>query len=166
MQAELEDLTLQNDRERLDERAIDRQFRKLEEQAEKAVKRLEQEERIRQVAEQDVARLTAEVQRLKQQAASVNGPAVGMARSRSAFENTPPPGHEPQGINGSSTKRRYDGLMADLEHRDIYNKDGVKDDALRGRILRELTDANRELAAGMRGTLAGVSSTQKMMNHR
>lgn len=160
LQAELEDLTVHNERERMDERAMEKAFRKVEEQAEKANKRLQQEERMRQVAEQDVARLTAEVARLR--AGSANGassPGVGglasngIQRSKSAFENIPPPSSPVDGqptVNGVQTKR---GLIAELEKGTIYSKDGSKDDALRGRILRELTAANRDLASSMDATL-------------
>ena len=161
LQAELEDLTVHNERERMDERAMEKAFRKVEEQAEKANKRLQQEERMRQVAEQDAARLTAEVARLRA-AGAANGagsPGVGglasngIQRSKSAFENIPPPSSPVDGqhtVNGVQTKR---GLIAELEKGTIYSKDGSKDDALRGRILRELTAANRDLASSMDATL-------------
>lgn len=151
LQSELEDLAVQNDRERMDERAIEKTIRKLEEQAEKAQKRLQQEEKMRQVAEQDVLKLTAEVQRLRSQPAP-NLAASAMQRSKSTFENIPPPDvpNVPT-INGVTTKK---GLIAELERGAIFNKDGKQDDALRGRILRELTQTHRDLAASMDATLS------------
>lgn len=151
LQAELEDLAVQNDRERMDERAVEKTMRKLEEQAEKAQKRLQQEERMRQVAEQDVAKLTAELQRLRAQPAQNLG-ASAMQRSKSTFENVPPPdvSNIPQ-VNGVTTKK---GLIAELERGAIFTKDGKQDDALRGRILRELTQTHKDLAASMDATLA------------
>lgn len=151
LQSELEDLAVQNDRERMDERAIEKTIRKLEEQAEKAQKRLQQEEKMRQVAEQDVLKLTAEVQRLRSQPAPVLA-ASAMQRSKSTFENIPPPDvtNVPT-VNGVTTKK---GLIAELERGAIFTKDGKQDDALRGRILRELTQTHRDLAASMDATLS------------
>lgn len=143
-------MTVQNDRERMDERAFEKTMRKLEETAEKAQKRLQQEERMRQVAEQDVARLTAEVQRLRSQPSPTMGSSA-MQKSKSAFENIPPADFSNiPTVNGVATKK---GLIAELERGAIYNKDGKQDDGLRGRILRELTQANRDLAASMDATL-------------
>lgn len=154
--AEVEDLTVLTQRERVDERAIEKNFLKLEEQVEKSAKRLQQEEKMRQVAEQEASRLQMELTRLRSAASPTYGyQSVGVQRSRSAFENIPPPNQKPpSGVNGTANgavlpRKRYDSLIADLEKRDIYGKDGAKDDALRSRILKELTDSNRELAASM-----------------
>jgi hypothetical protein len=151
LQAELEDLTVQNDRERMDERAVEKTIRKLEEQAEKAQKRLQQEERMRQVAENDVAKLAGEIQKLRAQPSPTFG-ASAMQRSKSTFENVPPPDvSTTPTINGVATKK---GLIAELERGAIYNKEGKQDDTLRSRILRELTQTNRDLAASMDATLS------------
>lgn len=139
LQAELEDLTVQQDRERFDERAVEKQFRKLEEQAEKATKRLQQEERMRQVAERDVARLTAELQKLRSQPPSAYGGTTSIQRSKSAFENIPPSPTENGMVNGVSMKNR---------------------------ILRDLTDANKELEAGMRATLSGSPHSPRSLGRR
>lgn len=151
LQSELEDLAVQNDRERLDERTVEKTIRKLEDQAERAHKRLQQEERMRQVAEQDVAKLTAEVQRLKSQPAPTMSTST-MQRSKSTFENVPPSdvSNVPT-VNGVVTKK---GLIAELERGAIFTKDGKQDDALRTRILRELTQTHRDLAASMDATLS------------
>lgn len=151
LQAELEDLAVQNDLERLDERAVEKTMRKLEDQAERAQKRLQQEERMRQVAEQDVAKMTAEVQRLRSQPMPTMGTSA-MQRSKSTFENAPSPDvSNVATINGVVTKK---GLIAELEKGAIFTKDGKQDDALRGRILRELTQTHRDLAASMDATLS------------
>ena len=142
LQSELEDLTVQNDRERMDDRTMEKTFRKLEEQAEKATKRLQQEERMRQVAEQDVARLTAEVARLR--ASSLTVMSNGIQRTKSAFENIPPsPVEHNFSMNGNASKRMSASLQPKSDS-----------DANRGRILRDLTQAHRDLAAGMDATLS------------
>lgn len=131
---------MQNDRERMEDRTMEKTFRKLEEQAEKATKRLQQEERMRQVAEQDVARLTAEIARLRTSSATIAS--NGIQRTKSAFENIPPPGSE-YTVNGNAIKRHSASLPAKTDT-----------DANRGRILRDLTQAHRDLAAGMDATLS------------
>ena len=162
---------MHNDRERLDERAVDKSLRKLEEQAERATKRLEQEERMRQMAEQEATRLKTELQRLKVYPSPSPSPlfgSSGIERSKSAFENIPPANSKNDigSINGVQYKKRYEGLISDLEKRDIYSQDGAKDDALRGRILRELTEANKELEAGMRATLTGIGNQKQQPQQR
>ena len=151
---------MHNERDRLDERSVEKAMQKLEDQAEKANKRLQQEERMRQVAEADVVRLKAEVQKLRAQAAVPQ--TSGMIRSRSAFENIPPPGHEPQSPNGVPATKRYERIIADLEQRDILAKDGHKDDNLRQRILEELHKANRQLAGSMRATLGDITTARPL----
>jgi myosin protein heavy chain len=165
LQAELEDLQVHNDRERMDERAVEKQVRKLEEQVERSNKRLQQEERMRQVAEQEAARLKTELARLRAQP-SPTLVSSSIERSKSAFENIPPPNTEIGTVNGVPASRRYENIMSDLQKRDIYSKDGVKDEALRGRILRELNDANKELEAGMRATLSGIGNPQRNLGRR
>jgi hypothetical protein len=125
----------------MDDRTMEKTFRKLEEQAERATKRLQQEERMRQVAEQDVARLTAEVARLR--ASSPTVMSNGIQRTKSAFENFPPSPIEYPTTNGASAKRNSASLQPKTDS-----------DANRGRILRDLTQAHRDLAAGMDATLS------------